>query len=135
MELWKPVPDGAREIPPGGVCPMCRASNVHRSRAHNPLEAALRTLTPLRPFRCSNCRWRGWRIPSASQGPVHNLPPLPDRKHRRGGRTPSGRKIHSPGELIKRRARRHVLLAVMFAAMAGGALVYCQHEEPSIEGQ
>lgn len=127
MELWKPVQDGQREVPPGGVCPSCRSPRVHRSRVRSPVERAVRAILPYRPFTCSTCKWRGWVWPEASQGIVHQLPPLPDRRHRRA-RTDSGKKVASPRELQMQRLRRQLVLAAILAVLTGGAVHMCQIE-------
>lgn len=128
VELWKPVPDGSREVPPGGLCPKCRSLHVHRSRTRSALERVLRAFTPLRPFRCTACAWRGWVVPVASQGPLRELPPLPSGRRRSHARTASGRRISSPRELARARARRHVTLAMLLAGLATASMLYCQHE-------
>ncbi len=66
LSLWQPVPDGAQEILKDSECPKCGQPHTHRSRSKGTLERALIYFTPYRPFRCSDCRWRGWRVPSAS---------------------------------------------------------------------
>lgn len=135
LELWKPVPDGAREVLPTGLCPGCRSPRVHRSRVRGPLEYVLRALTPLRAFRCSQCRWRGWRVPIASQGPVLPLPPAVASPARRGTRRNSaGRRIYSPKELAVIRSRRHVALAFLLALGAASTLLYCQQDPPPSAG-
>ncbi|MGE3958365.1 MAG: hypothetical protein AB7H96_16755 [Vicinamibacterales bacterium] len=46
----------------GLQCPRCASRDVHRSRTRV-WERPIRFLTPLLPFRCYACRWRGWRRP------------------------------------------------------------------------
>jgi hypothetical protein len=133
LELWKTVPDGAREMLPGGRCPRCSGIRTHRSRTRSILESLLRMFTPLRAFTCSTCQWRGWRVPVASQGPLLELPPLPPpKKKRRVARTSIGKRIYSPSEFARKQARRHVLLAILLALAAGATLGLCREEE--VEG-
>jgi hypothetical protein len=129
FSFFKPVQGGKHETIPGGKCRKCRSTRVHRSRTQGALDQLIRTFTPLRAFRCGACRWRGWAVPVASQGPLLELPPLPEKRRRKGARRNSaGRKIHSPGQLAKKRARRHVALAFILALASGSALLYCQQE-------
>ena len=74
MELWPPVTNGAEQILKDRRCPACGSTRTHRSHAKGRWEGAKRALTPLRPFVCSDCRWRGWRVP-IMEDPVP-LPPL-----------------------------------------------------------
>jgi hypothetical protein len=45
------------------LCGACRSPNVHRSPARNLYERFRKRHTPTRPFRCQDCRWRGWCLP------------------------------------------------------------------------
>jgi hypothetical protein len=129
VELWKPVPDGAREVPPGGVCPKCRSPRVHRSRVRNVVEQAARAVSPYRPFSCSACKWRGWCWPVPSQGLLQPLPPLPSRRRRSSAG--SGRKgVHqmSPAEYQRYRYRQHVVITALLAVVTGGSVFYCQRD-------
>src|SRR5689334_21405254 len=94
MELWRSVPEGQKEAMPGGRCPRCTSKNVHRSRSRRGLEGALRTLTPLRAFKCGACHWRGLRVPVPDEGHEVLMPPLPaTREHgHRGHRVAKGGK-------------------------------------------
>lgn len=134
MELWKPVPDGAREVPPGGVCPQCRSPRVHRSRVRNVVEKAARAVTPYRPFACSACKWRGWCWPVPSQGLLQPLPPLPERRRRKSGR-PDRKGTHqmSPAEYQRSKYRQHLVIAVVVALFAGGSIFYCQRDPNASE--
>ena len=42
------------------VCPVCGSRRVVRSRTRLGLESVRRKLTTRRPYRCFNCKWRGW---------------------------------------------------------------------------
>jgi hypothetical protein len=44
------------------ICPKCEEFTLHRSHSQNALEQVIKTLLPLRPYRCSACQWRGWRL-------------------------------------------------------------------------
>jgi len=44
------------------TCPKCNEFSLHRSHTQNAVEHLLKTFLPLRPYRCSACKWRGWRI-------------------------------------------------------------------------
>lgn len=44
------------------VCPKCNQFSLHRSHSQNALEHLLKTFLPVRPYRCSACKWRGWRL-------------------------------------------------------------------------
>lgn len=132
--LWKTVPDGAREIPPGGVCPKCRSPKVHRSRPRGAFEQLLRSLGPWRPFACAACQWRGWAWPQVGEGPVLALPPAPEPARRR--RTHHGQHKPSRSSRGPTRARhvRQLLLALVLAACAAGVFVYCQ-QAPALTDQ
>ena len=41
-------------------CPVCGSSRIVRSRTRLGLESVRRRLTTRRPYRCFNCKWRGW---------------------------------------------------------------------------
>jgi len=57
------------ETATGPQCPRCGSRDVHRSRTRL-WERPLRTLSPLQPFRCYACRWRGWRRPRYTSEPT-----------------------------------------------------------------
>ena len=42
------------------TCPVCGSKRVVRSRTRLGLESVRRKLTTRRPYRCFNCKWRGW---------------------------------------------------------------------------
>ena len=44
-------------------CPSCAGGHVRRSRTRKLREKVRRELTAQRPFRCSDCGWRGWLMP------------------------------------------------------------------------
>jgi hypothetical protein len=131
-ELWRVVPDGAREIPPGGVCPRCRSPHVHRSRSRSPFSRFARAVTPYRLFKCTGCGWRGWRYPEVSEGPLLALPPVPDRSPR-SPRTRDGKRVYTPAEITRARSRRHVAAALVLAAVCCSGFLYCQEEPPTVE--
>jgi hypothetical protein len=45
------------------VCPDCGAS-AYRSRSRNFRETFIKRLTPLKPYRCHECGWRGFAAPA-----------------------------------------------------------------------
>ena len=44
-------------------CPSCAGGHVRRSRTRKLRERIRRELTAQRPFRCTDCGWRGWLMP------------------------------------------------------------------------
>ncbi len=48
-----------------GTCPACASATIHRSRISSRLEHVRRQFTDKRPYRCSECGWRGWIEPGA----------------------------------------------------------------------
>lgn len=75
MELWHLVPNGTEEVLRDRKCPACGSTRTHRSHIRKgSWERLLRAVTPFRPFSCSECRWRGWRIPLPAEAPA--LPPI-----------------------------------------------------------
>ena len=134
LELWRAVPKGARELLPGGRCPLCGSTRVHRSHAHGTLERLLKVATPLRPFACSVCRWRGLRVPVQAQGSVVELPPLPPRRPRRRHRpvsdtTRGAITARAFAKAAERRRRMQFVVVALLAAASGGMLIYCQNGE------
>lgn len=121
------MPDGAKEVLPGERCPRCQGTRTHRSRIRGPAESFLRSFTPLRPFACSSCSWRGWRIPDSSVGPEVPLPPLPvDRKfHRSSGWTKKQEFIF---KVIKQ-----VVLTAVIALIVGNLFTRCQRDAAAAE--
>jgi len=131
LELWRAVPQGAREVIPGGKCPLCASNRVHRSRTRGGLEWLVRAATPLRPFACSVCRWRGFRVPVQAQGRAVELPPLPPRvprrRHRSVADTARGSMTATAfARANERRRRMQLVVAALLAAASGGLLIYCQ---------
>jgi len=51
-----------RYRPVATVCPRCASGHVSRSTTRW-WERPMRWVTPLVPFRCHTCEWRGWRRP------------------------------------------------------------------------
>ncbi|MCG3162605.1 MAG: hypothetical protein JMDDDDMK_03898 [Acidobacteria bacterium] len=45
------------------VCPSC-GEYAHRSRSRNFRESFLKYVSPLRPYRCPSCGWRGYAAPA-----------------------------------------------------------------------
>jgi len=41
-------------------CPKCHSAALHRSRSKSKWEAWRKHVTGKRPYRCSECKWRGW---------------------------------------------------------------------------
>jgi len=115
IELWRAVPEGAHEILPDRKCPRCYSERTHRSRVRGPFEDLMKSVTPLRPFSCSGCQWRGWRVPVASTGPSVTLPPVPVNR-RRTARADKRHAQHQSGmDIFRSRQRVQVLLAAVFA--------------------
>jgi hypothetical protein len=44
------------------LCPMCRSHNTHRSHARSLWEGWRQKVTNKRPYRCLDCKWRGWGV-------------------------------------------------------------------------
>jgi hypothetical protein len=128
IELWRTVPDGAREAIPGDRCPRCGQMRVHRSRARNLAEKALRALTPFRSFTCASCHWRGWRVPVASVGPHVQLPSMPPSKR---SRRSSIERKRDRRVLLKQLT--HVMIAIVAALVAGSLFSRCQHDADALE--
>jgi UDP-GlcNAc:undecaprenyl-phosphate GlcNAc-1-phosphate transferase len=53
-------------------CGRCSSRNVRRSRAHGTYERFRKLHSPLRPYRCNDCGWRGWLQP------LERATPLPE---------------------------------------------------------
>jgi hypothetical protein len=64
------------------ACPVCGSRRIVRSRTRIGLESVRRKLTTKRPYRCFNCKWRGWLDyspeASSSVGPTDVQPDLVD---------------------------------------------------------
>lgn len=54
-------------------CRRCGGGNVHRSRARGAYERLRKLHTALRPFRCSDCGWRGWLMPIERATPLEPM--------------------------------------------------------------
>lgn len=54
-------------------CERCGGTNVHRSKVRGAYERIRKINTPTRPFRCHDCRWRGWRLPLERVTPLGDL--------------------------------------------------------------
>lgn len=128
--LFDPVPAGAQEAMPGERCPRCAGRRVHRRRARGVWERSLRLLSPWRPFECHGCRWRGVRIPVASEGPLEAIDlgasQMTSRRVRRSRNERTAR--------IRLAQRRRQFLIALLAAMAtSGLYLSCQEErEPLV---
>ncbi len=42
-------------------CPNCNSDSIRRSRTRNRWERWRKEITGMRPYRCRECNWRGWR--------------------------------------------------------------------------
>jgi len=42
------------------LCRKCKSGQVHRSRSRGWWEKWRKEITGKRPYRCSQCKWRGW---------------------------------------------------------------------------
>ncbi len=90
------------------------------------METSLKTVTPLRPFTCSSCHWRGWRVPIASTGPLTELPALPASDRRRTHRADRRHAEHLSGaEIASIKQRRQVVAAVAVAFIVALTVVRC----------
>src|SRR5437762_9512372 len=49
------------------LCPACRSHNTHRSHARSFWEGWRQKVSGQRPYRCLDCRWRGWGVDLASR--------------------------------------------------------------------
>lgn len=58
----------------GPTCPRCGSLQIHRSRTRNGFEQVRRFFSRSVPFRCGDCRWRGWLIPVERRVRVGNEP-------------------------------------------------------------
>jgi len=45
-------------------CPRCGSDRIHFSRTRSGWEAWRKQITAKRPYRCSDCGWRGWGVDS-----------------------------------------------------------------------
>ncbi len=45
------------------ICPNCGA-DAYRSHSRNFRESLVKSVSPLRPFRCHECGWRGFAAPT-----------------------------------------------------------------------
>ena len=51
------------------ICPSCgKTDRVHRSHSRGFLEQTVKTLTPYQLYRCHDCNWRGWLLPTRERG-------------------------------------------------------------------
>ena len=41
-------------------CPKCGKYKLYRSHSRNRTEKLLKSILPIRTYRCHNCNWRGW---------------------------------------------------------------------------
>jgi hypothetical protein len=48
-------------------CPRCTSEGVHHSRTRSKWESWRKAITGKRPYRCRDCRWRGWACDSGPQ--------------------------------------------------------------------
>ena len=44
------------------ICPKCGEFSLHRSHTSNSAEQVIKIFLPIRPYRCGECKWRGWRF-------------------------------------------------------------------------
>ena len=44
------------------TCPKCGHFSAHRSHSRNIIESFAKAILPFRPYHCSTCEWRGWKI-------------------------------------------------------------------------
>lgn len=48
------------------VCPQC-GDRVHRSHSRNFRETAIKTISPYKTYRCTDCGWRGIAAPKKNK--------------------------------------------------------------------
>lgn len=41
-------------------CPRCGEYNLYRSHSKNFIERGIKSVLPVKTYRCHNCNWRGW---------------------------------------------------------------------------
>jgi len=58
-------------------CPKCSTGTLKRSRSRSAAERMRKRLTSLRPFRCTECDWRGWLEHMEPSGVAHVLGQAP----------------------------------------------------------
>ena len=54
-------------------CARCGSRNVHRSKVKGLYERFRKWHTPTRPFRCTDCGWRGWLLPLERTVPMDEI--------------------------------------------------------------
>ena len=70
---------GVLEPVPGVVCPACHSLQVCRSHTRSVRERVRKALTANRPYRCQECRWRGWMPVVDERTAVEVRPLKPDK--------------------------------------------------------
>lgn len=43
-------------------CPQCHSFAIYRSRPRGVIERVRKHFSDLRPYRCTECHWRGWLL-------------------------------------------------------------------------
>jgi hypothetical protein len=79
--------------------------------------------TPLRPFRCSACQWRGWRIPLGTPAaPISPPGFVPEPV------APQKPLQHTFEQLHRQRQRRQIAIVVILSVVVGASVTICQRE-------
>jgi len=58
------------------LCPVCKLTSAHRSKARWFGERLFKLVTSRRIFRCDSCGWRGWVIPMEQGAGLPVDPPV-----------------------------------------------------------
>jgi hypothetical protein len=110
------------------ACQRCGSDRVQRAHARTPWERLVRSVTPLRRYRCQGCGHRGWsaaplsrhdRTEGATRPPAGTVFPA--------ARPPEARDVRASW---RRRTRliTTVALAVLLGALAATRLASCQNQ-------
>jgi hypothetical protein len=59
-------------------CPKCQSALLQRSRSRTVFERCRKALTARRLFRCRECGWRGWALPTERGVGIDNDADDPD---------------------------------------------------------
>jgi hypothetical protein len=84
---------------------------------------------PWRPFVCAVCKWSGWAWPEPSEGIIQPVPDLQPSRRRHRLRNSHGKVVLTPIQILAKRRRGQLAIAIAVAALTGGALLRCQQEE------
>ncbi len=117
---------------PARRCPRCRSGPVHRSHTRNALERAAKSLG-VRPYRCSACDWRGWRLPLGVWAEAAHESKRPEPHPSLPADQPPARRPRSMKGHPRVRPSHRVALVVTLVALGaalGLAMHSCQSASP-----